>query len=263
VVGIIVLLIPVVAVALLQLMAVRESGDSAYQVGRALGTLATPAVFWLIIYGLARALGKARSTAAKVHIGFAATVLTFLGLVGRVAGNTNRSIQQTMSQVVTDSERVGLTISSGFVRHARFGFTLPDPGPGFVRDSAKQQRMDSAMAHRGMAVWVLSSADRGEAIIVQVAKGISLDEVTFRRFANGIREGLTKTPGRILLDSLTWRGPDSECLLEFQRPDGVYFQSRCLPNVRNGISLIVCVQTVGTDRSDLEFVRRGLAFSNP
>lgn len=264
VVGIILLLIPQVALGLG--LAMREGRDPASIFGHVTAALAFPAIVWLLIYWVARALGKARSAAAKVHIAFAATVVGCVGQMGQVTQNANKRIQEAASQQVTDSERMGLTIGSGLIRHARFGFTLPDPGPDFRRDSAAQRRVDSAMAiqhtQRDMATWILTSPNRAEAIILQVVKFPSLNEVAFRTFVTGMRGAITKASRRTLLDSLTWRGPDGEYQLLTQSPEGVYFQSRCLPNTRGSIGLIVCVQTVSHDRTDLEFVRSGLAFAN-
>jgi hypothetical protein len=257
---------------------VSGSRDLVERVGALMGRLAFPAILWLIIYGIASALGKARRPGAMAYCLFVASALTCFGDVGQVSNGAGHSIQragsqegnrtswsipQAASQEVTNSERAGLTFNGGLIQHLEFGFRLPSPGPTFQRDSVRQHKMDSATGvnaagRKYIVSWVLSSSPRQEILIIEVAKGFLVHHTTLRQFANTIRESTTRNQVQILIDSLTTAGLAGEYRLETRSPEGIYFQSRCLGK-RNG-ELAVCVQTVGRDGRDLDFVRNGLTF---
>jgi hypothetical protein len=245
---------------------IERTKGSAYMMGAFVGVLAAVAVFWLIVFGIARIFGKARTGAGKVQIAFWVTVVVLLGQLA-VLGTKKSGVllRNTILSAVTDSERTGLIVDASGISHPRFGFSLPHPGPDFAPDPAAQQRMDSVMhGERGLVAWVLRSASSGEVVIVQVTKGTRTDEVTFRAFARGVQRTAGNGPGtQVLMDSVGWAEGKGEYLYAAHAANGAYVQIRRIPHTTGGTGVIVCVTTGSADPQGLDFVRNGLAFAGP
>lgn len=243
-------------------------GNAAYKAGELTGILVAPVLVWLIVFGIARAMGKARTAAGMVHIAFWTTGLLALGqivtLFNRGVGGQNL-LGSAFLTAVTDSERAGLVVDTTGIHHSQFGFSLPSPGPDFQTDSGAQHVMDSVLAREtALAAWVLRSQNNGATVIVEVTKGARETERNFRAFVRGVQRNAGKGEGtQVLLDSTTWAGPTREYRFAARSPAGVYVQIRCVPHTTGGVGLIVCVTTGSGDPHDLDFVREGLAFAGP
>lgn len=239
-----------------------KSTDAATILGQVAAVVVIAVVLWLIVFLIARLMGKARTTSGKVQIAFWTTGVLAVSqcatLVTRGVGGRNLFLT-----AVTDSERAGLVIDSTGIRHSGFGFSLPNPGPDFQPDSTLQRTMDSALAQeKELAAWVLRSPNSGATLIVQVTKGVREAEANFRAFVRGVR----RTAGdgtEVLLDSTTWAGPTREYRRTARSPAGVYVQIRCVPHTTGDLGLIVCITTGSGDAHDLDYVREGLAFAGP
>ena len=234
--------------------------------GSILGGILVAGVLWLIVFGIARIFGKARTNAGKVQIAFWVTGFLLLSQLAVLYGKKGGTLLRgAMLSAVTDSERTGLVIDANGISHPLFGFSLPHPGPDFAADPVAQQQMDSLMSgERGLVAWVLRSASSGEVVIVQVTKGTKNDERTFRAFARGVQRTAGKGEGtEVLMDSLSWTGASGEYLYAAHGATGAFVQIRCLPHTTGDTGLIVCITTGSADPKGLDFVRNGLAFAGP
>ena len=238
-------------------------GDSAFLVGTFVGATAVAVLLWLIVFGIARAMGRARSGAARVQIAFWTTAVLALGQITTFGNVGTRRLRHIAQTAVSDSERAGLVFDSAQIRHRQFGFSLPNPGADFQPDSTMQQRMDSVLrGNSDLAAWVLRSASTGQVIVIEIYKDTAADEAVFRSFAKGVRESSTGQEGvEVLLDTTTWAGGAAEYLFASRTSAGAYLQIRCLPHTGQGIGLIVCVTTGSPDPHGLDSVRAGLAFA--
>ena len=251
-----------VLVAFGMLTWVLEPGkDIGYRMGELAGIILAPMLVWLVVFGIARAFGKARTNAGKVQVAFWTTAVLALGQCAQVA--TRVGGHSLFLKAVTDSERGGLVVDSAGIRHALFGFTLPSPGPDFQSDDRLQHAMDSALAKEtALAAWVLRSQTSGATVIVEVTKGVRETEKVFRAFTRGVQQSAGKGQGtEVLFDSTTWIGAIREYRYAARSPAGVYVQIRCVPHTTSGTGLIICVTTGSGDEHDLDFVREGLAFT--
>jgi hypothetical protein len=265
VIGTVVGLVMIEAVALVNGTIERTKGP-AYMMGALVGVLAAVAVFWLIVFVIARIFGKARTGAGKVQILFWVTAVALLGQIAVLGTKKSGALlRNAILTAVTDSERTGLVVDASGISHPLFGFSLPHPGPDFAPDSVAQQQMDSLMGgEHGLVAWVLRSASSGEVLIVQVTKGTRADETTFRAFARGVQRTAGKGEGtQVLMDSVSWAAGSGEYLYAAHAANGAYVQIRCLPHTTGRTGLIVCVTTGSADPQGLDFVRNGLAFAGP
>jgi hypothetical protein len=245
---------------------IERTKGPAYMMGAFVGVLAAVALFWLIVFVIARIFGKARTGAGKVQILFWVTAVALLGQIAVLGTKKSGALlRNAILTAVTDSERTGLVVDASGISHQLFGFSLPHPGPDFAPDSVAQQQMDSLMGgEHGLVAWVLRSASSGEVLIVQVTKGTRADETTFRAFARGVQRTAGKGEGtQVLMDSVSWAAGTGEYLYAAHAANGAYVQIRCLPHTTGRTGLIVCVTTGSADPQGLDFVRNGLAFAGP
>lgn len=253
------------AVAFMNGTIVRTKG-SAYMMGAFVGVLAAVAIFWLIVFVIARIFGKARTGAGQVQILFWVTAVALLGQLAVLGTKKSGALlRNAILTAVTDSERTGLVVDASGINHPLFGFSLPSPGPDFAPDSVAQHQMDSLMeGERALVAWVLRSASSGEVVIVQVTKGTRADETTFRAFARGVQRTAGKGEGtQVLMDSVSWAAGTGEYRYAAHAANGAYVQIRCLPHTIGRAGLIVCITTGSADEQGLDFVRNGLAFAGP
>ena len=226
-----------------------------YLIGAIMGGLTVQVVIVLVVYGIARLIGRARTGAGTARLVFLTLaillLLTLGGLVGR-SGSTK----------VTDAERQGLDVTQGSIRHAAFGFTVPLPSPHYVADPELQQRLDSTFAKTpGMVGWVLRDEQTGQSITIMVTKINRVNESRFREFVTGVRSGFQMS--KLLTDSVTWRGNgDGEYQLDVLHPVGVYVSMRCLPSSQASRASIVCVQATTATLHELESVTSGLTIAH-
>jgi hypothetical protein len=230
----------------------------AYLIGFLFGGAFILVAVGLVVYGIARALGKARTGAAKAKIAFwtmaVLLLLNFLNLVGE-----GRSAMQAPSTAVTNAERAGLQIDADSIRHAELEFVLPHPGSGFSASPELQRQLDESMSQQpDMVVWAFRDTVQRQALVIQVTKVARADEKSLREFASGIRTGLAKA--KVLEDTLTSQNEAGDYRLTVLHPTGLYIAMRCLPRVRPAGSFIVCVQTTTGEQNALESSRAGLRF---
>lgn len=235
--------------------------DSAYMAGEFTGVFVAAGLVLLIVIGIALAMGKARTTAAKVQITFWTTGVMALAQFSVFLGRRELDRRGGLV-VITDSERAGLVVDSTRVWHRQFGFSFPNPGGEFQLDSALQHSVDSLLTKGGgfLAGWALRSRASGAVVIVQVAKDTAVNEISFRAFARGASRTAVRPGSEVLLDSTTWSG-SPEYRFAARTSIGTYVQFRCLPRTGGGHGVIACVMTVGRDLHDLDFVRDSLTFA--
>jgi hypothetical protein len=245
---------------------IERTKGPAYMMEAFVGVLAAVALFWLIVFVIARIFGKARTGAGQVQILFWVTAVALLGQIAVLATKQSGALlRNAFLAAVTDSERTGLVIDASGISHPLFGFSLPHPGADFAPDPVAQQQMDSLMGgEQGLVAWVLHSPSSGEVVIVQVTKGTRADETTFRAFARGVQRTAGKGEGtQVLLDSLSWAAGTGEYQYAAHSANGAYVQIRCLPHTTGRTGLIICITTGSADPQGLDFVRNGLAFAGP
>lgn len=162
---------------------------------------------------------------------------------------------------LTESEKTNLDVTGGWVRHRRFGFTLP-VGDKFALAPGLQNEMDQRRASLpGTFVWALANEAGDRIITVFVAKGLGDDERAFRATARGISTNLGKQAIQVLEDAVQWNRRVKEFRHAVRLPNGLFVKSRCLPASKDrnppyiNPSYIVCVQTLSPDSIDLDDAR--------
>ena len=259
VVGAVLALVALLAFTLLNGTA--ERGDPAYLAGEMLGATAVAGLLWLIVFGIALALGKGRTANGKWQIAFWTTGALALSQLIVMINRGQELIRHHARVAISDSERAGLIIDPDVIHHRQFGFSLPNPGPDFLPDSATQHMMDSVTAsHTDLHAWVLRSTVQGEVLVIQVSKDTAVSEESFRGFVKGVRESSAGHAGvEVLSDSATWAG-GGEYQFTAKTSNGAFLQIRCIPHTGGGVGLIVCVTTGSADPHGLDSVRAGLSF---
>jgi hypothetical protein len=161
---------------------------------------------------------------------------------------------------LTESEKQGLELSGGWLRHSHFGFVLPLDS-GFEPDPAIQDQLNQRLVDLPEAfIWALRHRAGHQILLVLVAKGAGDDdEPAFRALARSIRSGVGDQAGDVIEDHVEWGGRAKEFRYAAQLVDGGYVQVRCLPSdaVRTE-PYIVCVQTLTADSSSLDAARDSL-----
>ena len=181
-------------------------------------------------------------------------VFTLFGLIGAAA-------ETIASRVVTASEKQGLEIGPDSIRHPTFGFAFPNPGPGFIRDSLLQQRLNAVLAQQpGVFGWVLRDTLYPQIVLVMVAKFSDVEGRHFGEFVKGMRSTAGKSANLVMLaDSLFGTGAGREYRMAAQLSNGMFMHIRCrISGQGRNRTAIVCLQTTSPERDGLESVRRGL-----
>jgi hypothetical protein len=228
---------------------------TAYFLGAILGAAFVFAVIGLVVYGIARAFGKAKTGAGRAKVAFwTMAVLLIINLVS-FAPQGRSAKQAATDTIVTDAERRGLQVDSDSIRHAGLGFVLPHPGSGFSASPEIQRTLDAGFADQpGMSGWAFRDPALRQAMVIQVAKLGPVNERGFREYAAGVRDGVSKST--VLESKLDWRDAAGEYRQTSVLPAGVYITMRCLARV--GGAAIVCVQTMGAEPNAVEASRAGL-----
>jgi len=179
---------------------------------------------------------------------------TLFGLIGAAA-------ETIASRVVTAAEKQGLAIGPDSIRHPTFGFAFPNPGPGFTRDSALQQRLNAVLKEQpGVFGWVLRDTLHPQVVLVMVAKFSDVEGRHFGEFVKGMRSTAGTSANLVMLeDSLFGTGAGSEYRMAAQVSNGMFMHIRCrISGQGRNRTAIVCLQTSSAERDGLEWVRRGL-----
>lgn len=232
---------------------------AAYVIGTFVGGAVLVALMGLIIYGVVRAIGKARpaSTAAKI-VFWILLIFLILGaanFVGRAVDPRPASAQAAF----TSEQRQGLQVGADSMRHVSLGFALPHPGPTFVANHEYERAFAAQFGGKlppDLIMWAFGDSARRQFIIIQVIGLPGLDEEKFRKVGSGIREGLAKAT--VLSEALVWEGTHRESRVVARHPNGMYLVSRCVPSVKPQPELVVCVQTISDELEALTTVSNGL-----
>ena len=229
----------------------------AYRLGTWVGAAVFVLLIVLVVYGIARAMKRARSAAGAMQLAFW-TLLALAALnfgVLRVGALLPRA-----TLTVTAAERANLDVGPDAISHAGFHFTIPHPGGAFSADPQIQGRLDSALApHPGIAGWAFSdSLDGQRTLVLQVTKLGDTDSVSFAAFVRGIRNGVTQR-GQLRpdVDVIDWSSGGAY-QLSVPYPSGLYLRMQCLRRLAGAATVIVCAQTTGTTAADMDAVRLGL-----
>jgi hypothetical protein len=234
-----------------------EVRDTGYLIGRVVGAGFFFAVVGLVVYGIARAFRKAKTGAGAAKLAFWTMAALFVANCATLVGQVPSVSPTSADTIVTVAEREGLQIDAGTIRHTAFGFALPHPGPGFTTNLQYQRQMEEAFAQMPDVVgWALSDNVKRQVLTIQVTKFTQLDEAEFRKFTQGIREGFIRS--KIVDENLSWKPGTSDYRITALHPRGFYVNTRCIPRVEPGRSLIVCVGTTAFEPNDLESSRSGL-----
>ena len=236
------------------------SGSGAgYFIGALFGSAVVFVAIGLLVYGIARALGKARTRAATARTAFWTMIVLLVANLGYLGAAGGSATQPSGNANITDAERQGLQFDTDTIRHVAFGFVLPHPGSGFSASPETQRQLDEGFSQQpDMVAWAFRDTVRRQGLVIQVAKMARLDENRFRNFAGGVREGIAKS--QVLEDTVSWQPAAGEYRLALLHPAGLYITMRCLPGLRPGRSVIVCVQTTADQPNALESSRAGLRF---
>ncbi|HEV2669949.1 MAG TPA: hypothetical protein VGU74_02570 [Gemmatimonadales bacterium] len=228
----------------------RDEG-APFLVGAVLAAVTIHVLICLVVYGVARVIGRGRTRVGRARLVFFTTGTLFLL-------NTAALATRFADTRVTDAERHGLQVTKDSLRHAAFGFALPLPSPDFIPSPELQRKMDSAFAKTpSMVSWVFQDTQTGAAITIIVAKLTRVSETGFRAFVTGARRGFKVS--KFLSDTVSWQGESGEYRLDLLHPAGVYISMRCVPGHRPSAGgLIVCVQATTVRLHELESVTTGL-----
>ena len=228
---------------------------SAYVIGVVFGSALIFTVVGLLVYGIARAFGKAKTGAGRARIAFWTMGALLIPNLTTLVALGSYLTQAAADTSVTDAERRGLQVDSDSIRHVGLGFVLPHPGSGFSASPELQAKLDKGLSDQpGMAAWAFRDTALGQALVIQVAKLGPVNERRFREYAAGMREGVTKS--KVLESTLNWRDPIGEYRLTLLHPAGAYITMRCVARVQR--SAIVCVQTTAAQPNAMETSRAGL-----
>src|SRR5262245_22316785 len=235
-----------------------------YLVGRFVGAAIASVLLVFVVFLVARLLGKGKTRAGKAALAFwTITVLFMLSLPRLVA--VDNSIDQGVtpgSERVIDSERFGLLIWKAFIEHPGFGFVVPNPGPDFELSLDLQRQIETRLApHPNTVGWIFRNVGRPESVMIQVSKGVRIDERDFRAFARDFQRGLSEE-GYVSVpekDTVVWNEAGGEFRSTAQDTTGFYFKTRCLSSPRRFAAHVVCVTTTSDRVEGLDFVVEGLA----
>jgi len=106
--------------ALSILDALGDRGNTAYKAGEVAGILLSPVLLWAIVFGIARALGKARTTAAMWQIAMWTTGVAAVGRCSAFITRGRELVERAARIAISDSERAGLVVDPTGIRHGLF-----------------------------------------------------------------------------------------------------------------------------------------------
>ena len=232
---------------------------AAYTIGAFFGGAAVVAVLGLIVYGIARAMGKTKPAATAIKIAFWVLFVLFLLNVVSLLGRAMNPRTASAQAAFTEQQRNGLEVGPDSIRNASLGFAFPTPGPTFVRNQEMEKRMTAQFGGQlppDYINWLFRDTTGTDGVAIQVTGFKGLNEKGFRDFAHGMREGVSKT--KFLSEDLVWNDKKREARLVTQHPNGLYLATRCVPSLSPRPEFIVCVQTISMQPDGLAAVRDGL-----
>jgi hypothetical protein len=216
------------------------------------------AILWLIVYGVARAIGKPKPPSAIAKIVFwILLVLLILNFAQFVGSGANQSASGRTS--FTPEERQGLRVDADSIRHMILGFSLPHPGPTFTASPDVDRLIAKQISGRlapDFISWAFTDTTGHQVLIIQLTAVPGLNEQKFGGFARGVRNGMAQA--KTISDFTVWEGTHRESRLAVQHPNGVYLVTRCVPSLRPRREYIVCVQTFSGKPEALTAVSNGL-----
>ena len=235
---------------------------TAYVIGTFFGGALVVGAIGLVVYGIVRAIGRTKpaSTAAKIvfWVLFAFLILNVAQLLGRAVNPRSASAQAAF----TDAQRHGLQIGADSIRNASLGFALPSPGPTFVPNHEFERQLAEQFGGqfpRDLIYWVLRDTAQRQGLSIQVTGLAGLNEKEFRGFAQGLREGVTKS--KVVAEALIWNDTQREARLATHHPNGLYLVTRCVPSLKPRAEFIVCAMTYSEELTGMSTVSNGLTLT--
>lgn len=233
---------------------------AAYAIGTFVGGAVVVALIGLIIYGVARAIGKAKpaSTAAKI-VFWILLVFLILGaanFVGRAVNPRTASAQAGF----TNEERLGLRVGADSIRHVGLGFVLPHPGAAFNANPDVDRQLAEKFGGQlppDLINWAFTDTTRGWSLVIQVIGMPGLNERKFLEFMRGHRAGLAKS--KVFSDTAVWEETQRESRLTLRQANGLHILVRCVPSLKPRREYVVCAQIYSNVPAALTAVSNGLA----
>lgn len=231
----------------------------AYVIGTFFGGALVVGLIGLIIYGIARAVGKGKPTSSAAKIVFWIVLVMVILNAAQFLGSA-MATQQALAQAgFTREERQGLRVGTDSIAHAGLGFALPHPGTTF----APSPEVEGALAAQfggalppDLIYWAFLDGARRQQLILQLIAVPGLNEEKFREAARGMRKSTAEF--KKLSDTTVWEGPRRETAYVRQHPNGLYFAARCVPSLKPRREYIVCVQTFSDEPTPVIAARNGL-----
>jgi hypothetical protein len=233
-----------------------QPGDRAYMIGAFFGATVVGTLVVLGLVWLFRARGKARTAVERAKVAFwSAAVILTVQLARTIQSTRADSANTTFSSL----EREGLKSDADSLWHPLLGFSLPHPGPSFVESPELREAIAKGFeGHPDIIAWGFMDGDRQQMLMVQVSKIARLNEVQFRSFARGVKQGVSAS-SQLVGESTTWNQGAGEYQATLTNQNG-HLELRCLGHDRSPAGVIVCAQTAGTGPDNLAWVRGGLHF---
>ncbi len=246
------------ALLVVNTLAARASGMRGGVVGAELaGSASAPIILLLIVYGIARIFGKARTFRGALKL---ASWTLFVLLLMQMASAVNSQIAPVRS-LLTEAETEAPVIAGDQLVHEVVGFSLPYPGPGWDRALEAEQDMNEELARAGrMFAWAFINERTQELVALQITKGLEPGEATFRDFAHGMSQSLADIEHSVVLeDTVLWNSSTQQYRAAVMLGGEVFMIWRCIPTTgAEGGPFIVCAQTTTLDAGSLAFVLSGL-----
>jgi hypothetical protein len=244
------------------LVVTASTGSDPTSAGERAGELSVAPLLGGLAVGVWAKLAKRRWLWPDYGLRFALCTMAAFGLnaVGRTMITATAPRAPSAPVVpLTESEKQGLHLSYGWVRHSAFDFVLP-VGPQFAPAPEIQSQINEKFAAmRGTFVWVLQAQDPDRLVLIFLARGMGNDEVAFRAMARGISRSAGTQATQVVEDELEWNRRTREFRYGARLPDGRYARTRCLPSSQaRQPPYVVCVQTLGPDLNGLDPVRNQL-----
>lgn len=194
-----------------------------------------------------------------------AVILCALGPAGLYFGTRSGAAAPTTTRTdadtITEADKSGLVVAADSVRHRDLGFAFPNPGPDFAIVDPLPPPMLQQMQSGPMVFWLLRNADESEAVVVQLIRGLS-SEADMQSFARGLLRGAERAGATVEENTVQWKGPLREARFAIQTTDGLHARWRCLaPSSGRSRNVLVCLNTVTGDQTNLNAVRNGFTFA--
>lgn len=224
-----------------------------------IGAAIVPLLVASVTYGVAYLIAKSptRRRSATIAVVWVMAILLTVNLA-----RTGRSVATGPFPPLTPAELVDLEVTSTEFRHPILGFSAPNPGDGFVEDTAGERQANERASARGAPnfFWSFIREEPFAVASVQLATGLDATEQVFRDFTSSMRKPIAVS-GKLLADTLIWGAERKEFRITFQHSEtGAFVKVRCLPSPADRAKpFIVCAMSTAFDTTALNAFREGLS----